>query len=102
MSGLKTIAQVLLRHSFIRFGIIGACGYVVGATVLALTTGPLKLDFAAGNALAIFIAMTFTWQGNRHFTFSDRHTSNFPGECATASVARLTLTYALVQQCQLP
>jgi putative flippase GtrA len=79
VSGLKTIAQVLLRHSFIRFGIIGACGYVVGATVLALTTGPLKLDFAAGNALAIFIAMTFTWQGNRHFTFSDRRARSFSG-----------------------
>jgi putative flippase GtrA len=76
---LSAIAQYLLRHSFIRFGIIGACGYVVGATVLALATGPLKLDFAAGNALAIFIAMTFTWQGNRYFTFRDRRAGGFSG-----------------------
>lgn len=79
MTGLKTITQYLLRHSFIRFGIIGALGYVVGATILALTTGPLKLDFAAGNALAIFIAMTFTWQGNRYFTFRDRRAKNLSG-----------------------
>ena len=38
----------------------------------ALATGPLKLNFATGNALAIFIAMAFTWQGNRHFTFRDQ------------------------------
>lgn len=79
MSGLKTITQYLLRHSFIRFGIIGACGYVVGASVLALTTGPLRLDFATGNGLAIFIAMTFTWQGNRYFTFRNRRATSLPG-----------------------
>jgi putative flippase GtrA len=69
VSRLETVAQYLLRHAFVRFGIIGACGYVVGATVLALATGPMKFDFAAGNGLAIFIAMAFTWQGNRYFTF---------------------------------
>jgi putative flippase GtrA len=79
VSGFRSLTQYLLRHSFIRFGIIGACGYVVGATVLALATGPLKLDFAAGNALAIVIAMTFTWQGNRHFTFADRRATSLSG-----------------------
>jgi putative flippase GtrA len=69
VSRLGTVARYLLRHAFVRFGIIGACGYVVGATVLALATGPMKFDFAAGNGLAIFIAMAFTWQGNRYFTF---------------------------------
>ncbi len=72
MTRSTSIVQYLLRHSFVRFGIIGACGYVVGATVLALATGPLKLNFATGNALAIFIAMAFTWQGNRHFTFRNQ------------------------------
>lgn len=79
MSGFKAFTQYLLRHSFIRFGIIGACGYVVGASVLALATGPLKLDFAAGNGLAIAIAMTFTWQGNRYFTFRDRRARSLSG-----------------------
>src|SRR6202040_3382303 len=57
---LGTIAQYFLRHAFVRFAVIGACGYAVGATILALGTGPLKLDFAEANALAIFIAMAFT------------------------------------------
>jgi putative flippase GtrA len=69
VSRSTSLAQYLLRHSFVRFGIIGACGYVVGVTILAIATGPLKMGFAAGNALAIFVAMGFTWQGNRHFTF---------------------------------
>jgi putative flippase GtrA len=72
-------AQYLRRHAFVRFAVIGSLGYVVGATILALTTGPLKLDFAAGNALAIFIAMAFTWQGNRHFTFPERRAHGLAG-----------------------
>jgi putative flippase GtrA len=76
---LASIARYLLRHSFVRFGVIGACGYVVGVSVLALATGPLKLSFAAGNALAIFIAMAFTWQGNRHFTFRAQRARGFAG-----------------------
>ena len=34
-----------------------------------LPPAPLKLDFAAGNAISIFVAMCFTWLGNRYFTF---------------------------------
>ena len=79
MTRLSAIAQYFLRHSFIRFGIIGACGYVVGASVLAVATGPLKLGFAAGNALAIFIAMAFTWQGNRYFTFRAQRARGLAG-----------------------
>ena len=79
MSRLAGLAQYLLRHAFVRFAVIGACGYVVGATVLAVTTGPLKLDFAAGNAVSIFIAMAFTWQGNRYFTFRAQRARGLKG-----------------------
>lgn len=79
MKRLTQFAQYLLRHAFIRFAIIGALGYVVGVAILALTTGPLKLDFAAGNALSIFIAMAFTWQGNRYFTFRAHRARGFKG-----------------------
>ena len=112
MSGFKSITRYLLRHSFIRFGIIGACGYVVGATVLALTTGPLKLDFAAGNALAIFIAMTFTWQGNRAFTFPDRRARSpsgilqeglkFAGANSVGALANYLAALALVRYAAFP
>jgi putative flippase GtrA len=76
---VRKLIGVLSRLSILRFAVVGACGYVVGATVLAVTTGPLKLDFAAGNALSIFIAMAFTWQGNRYFTFPERRARGLAG-----------------------
>ena len=79
MKRLVQAAQYLLRHAFIRFAIIGALGYVVSASILALTTGPLKMDFAAGNALSIFLGMIFTWQGNRYFTFRAQRARGFKG-----------------------
>ena len=79
MTRLGVIAQYFLRHAFVRFAVIGACGYVVGATILAVGTGPLKLDFAEANALAIFIAMAFTWQGNRYFTFRAQRARGLAG-----------------------
>ena len=50
-------------------------------------TGPLennllrqmRLMTQPGNALAIFIAMAFTWQGNRHFTFRAQRARGFAG-----------------------
>jgi putative flippase GtrA len=72
VTALNTATRYLLRHSFVRFAMIGACGYAFGATVLALDTDILKLDFVAGNALAIFLAMCWTWLGNRYITFRAR------------------------------
>jgi putative flippase GtrA len=62
----------LMRHSFVRFSLIGGAGYFVAAGVLALATDKLRLEFAAANALSILVAMTFTWLGNRYFTFRER------------------------------
>jgi putative flippase GtrA len=61
----------LARHPFIRFGMVGAGGYVVDTAVLALDTHFLGLDPYSGRALSIFIAMTFTWLGNRTLTFRE-------------------------------
>jgi putative flippase GtrA len=112
VSRLKTLTQYLLRHAFIRFGIIGACGYVVGVLVLALGTGPLKLDFAAANALAIFIAMAFTWQGNRYFTFRAQRARGlagalqewlkFMGANAVGALANYLAALALVHYAPFP
>jgi putative flippase GtrA len=62
----------LLRHPFIRFGLVGAAGYVVDASVLALGIDHLGLDPYRGRALSVAVAMTATWLGNRYFTFADR------------------------------
>ncbi len=62
----------LLRHPFIRFAAVGAAGYVVDTSVLALATQSLGLDPYRGRALSIAVAMLCTWLGNRYFTFAPR------------------------------
>ena len=69
----------LLRFSFVRFAIVGGAGYVVDAGMLALGTGVLKLEFAPARALSIFIAMCFTWIGNRYLTFPERRARTASG-----------------------
>jgi putative flippase GtrA len=67
---LNAAMRWLLRHSFIRFGLVGAGGYVVDAGVLGLTTGQFGFDPYRGRAIAVAIAMTATWLGNRYLTFA--------------------------------
>jgi putative flippase GtrA len=69
---LSDLARWLFRHPFIRFGLVGAAGYVVDAAVLALGIDQLGLDPYRGRALSIAVAMTATWLGNRYFTFAER------------------------------
>ena len=67
-----TIVSYLLRHSFIRFAVVGGAGYFVNLAVLWLATRYLGLDNYAAGAFSIFIAMCFTWLGNRYLTFAAR------------------------------
>ena len=79
MSKASRLTQYLLRHPFIRFALVGAGGYVVDTGVLALDTGVWGLDFKTGRALSIFVAMGFTWLGNRYLTFPERRARSFSG-----------------------
>ena len=79
----------LLRHPFIRFGMVGAAGYVVDAAMLALATHALDLDPYTGRILSIAVAMIVTWQGNRHFTFAERRARG-----SAAAIAREGLAFA--------
>ena len=71
--------RYLFRHPFVRFALVGAGGYVVDTAVLALDTSLLGLDFAAGRAFSIFIAMCCTWLGNRYLTFPERRAHGLSG-----------------------
>ncbi len=77
MSAPTRLAGWLWRHAFVRFSAIGGAGYLLAIALLGFFTGVLKLDFAAANALTIFLTMAFTWLGNRYFTFRDRHARGF-------------------------
>ena len=65
----QTLWKALSRLSVLRFAIIGALGMPVDWGVLQLMvhwgTGPYL-----GRILSWFCAATFTWAGNRYFTFA--------------------------------
>jgi putative flippase GtrA len=65
---MSKLLAALARLSFLRFAVIGALGVPVDWVVLQLMvhwgTGPY-----AGRIVSWFCAASFTWVGNRYFTF---------------------------------
>ena len=61
--------RALARLSILRFAIIGALGMPVDAGVLWLMTHRAGLDPYSGRVISWLCAATFTWAGNRYFTF---------------------------------
>ena len=64
--------QSLSRLSILRFAVIGALGLPVDAGVLWLMTHRAGLDPYSGRVISWLCAATFTWTGNRYFTFRSR------------------------------
>jgi putative flippase GtrA len=62
-------ARALARLSILRFAVIGALGMPVDAGVLWLMTHRAGLDPYSGRIASWICAATFTWAGNRYFTF---------------------------------
>lgn len=63
----------LSRVDFLRFGAVGAAGYVVDNAVLYVMTHIVGGDYYSSRIVSVLAAMTFTWFGNRMLTF--RHAS---------------------------
>ena len=60
-----------MRSRFLRFAIVGACGFVVDESVLTAMHYGVGLDRYSARAISILCAMTFTWWGNRNLTFRE-------------------------------
>jgi len=69
---MKGLLAWAWRQAFVRFAVVGGAGYVVNAAALALFTNAFHLAVDAALAGAIFVAMCFTWAGNRTLTFAAR------------------------------
>jgi putative flippase GtrA len=67
-----TTVRYLARHPFVRFAAVGGAGYFVNLAALWLGTHHLGLNSYLAGAFSIFVAMIFTWLGNRYFTFAAR------------------------------
>jgi len=56
---------------FVKFGIVGGAGFVVDVAFLYIGIEALSLGRVAAGFFAFPFAVTFTWLGNRLFTFRD-------------------------------
>lgn len=65
---MKLLAK-LSRLSLLRFAVIGALGLPVDAGMLWLMTHRAGLDPYSGRIVSWLSAASFTWIGNRYFTF---------------------------------
>jgi putative flippase GtrA len=66
---LIDVTERLRNARFLRFGIVGAGGFVVDTVVLYFLFQRLGLPYPVARAISIFTAMNFTWVGNRFLTF---------------------------------
>ena len=92
-----------LGAQFLRFGVVGAAGFLVDVGVL-YALHYVGLDLYTARLVSFLVAATFTWVGNRLFTFTApaRRAASLGGEWA-AYIAAMGLgglvnygTYALL------
>ena len=69
---MNTILNLFKRYSILRFAVIGTLGVPVDAGILWLMTHGFGLDPYSGRVISWTCAVTFTWTGNRYFTFGAR------------------------------
>jgi len=92
-----------MRHThnwlqFVRFGVVGASGYVVNLALFALAIHALGVDYriAAIGTFLVATANNFWW--NRHWTFGahDGHAGFQAARFLVVSVTAFVLSYALL------
>ena len=71
MSTPSDLVARLSQSRILRFGVVGAAGYVVNAAALGIVHHLLALNYYASYVPAFLIAVTFTWWGNRILTFRE-------------------------------
>jgi putative flippase GtrA len=83
----------------LRFGLVGASGYVVNLAVFALATHGLGVDYRLAAAVAFLVAVSnnFTW--NRRWTFDARggHAGRQAARFLIISVAAFLVGLGLLQ-----
>jgi putative flippase GtrA len=102
-----------MRHpanwlQFVRFGLVGASGYVVNLGVFAAAVHLVGIDYRVAAVLAFLISVANNFWWNRHWTFDARggHAGFQAMRFLTVSVAAFLFSYvtllALVELAGLP
>ncbi|SHE95959.1 Putative flippase GtrA (transmembrane translocase of bactoprenol-linked glucose) [Lampropedia hyalina DSM 16112] len=63
-----TLGEKIRRSTLLRFGLVGALGFVVDAAVLYAFSG--AVGWYGARVLSFLAAASFTWALNRRFTFA--------------------------------
>ena len=94
--GLRTPANWL---QLLRFGLVGASGYLVNLAVFAIATGPLATGHRAAATLAFLVAVTNNFAWNRHWTFraGAGHAGFQAARFVLVSVAAFLIALALLE-----
>jgi putative flippase GtrA len=71
VTSLSGFATQLYRSRFLRFGFIGGLGFFVNEAALFVMIQGIHLNRYTAQIPAFFVAVTFTWWGNRMLTFRD-------------------------------
>jgi putative flippase GtrA len=75
VKALASFARALAASRFLRFTVVGCCGFVVDVSVFFLLHDVFGLSAYAARPFSILTAMVTTWLGNRMHTFRDHAAS---------------------------
>jgi putative flippase GtrA len=73
------LIEKLSQSKLVRFGAVGGAGMFVNAGALALAKELFGLHDLAAWVFGFLVAVTFTWWGNRTFTFHEHKSSGHSG-----------------------
>jgi len=68
---VKELIGKLMASKLIRFGAVGGAGFFVNEAALVVAKEVLRLGNDAAWLFGFAVAVTFTWWGNRTFTFHE-------------------------------
>jgi len=77
--------EILIQ--FLKFGIVGACGFVLDCAFVYSGIYLFGISRTAAGLISFFPVVTFTWFGNRVFTFRDAPRGDMHKQWARFAVA---------------
>ena len=90
---MKNLLDRLQKSKLVRFGAVGGAGFFVNEAALAVAKNLLGMGNHAGWLFGFAVAVTFTWWGNRVFTFHEHKSLGHAG--ILAEWARFVATNSL-------
>jgi putative flippase GtrA len=76
---VNALFNKLLTSKLVRFGAVGGAGMFVNAGALAVAKEMIGLHDLAAWVFGFFVAVTFTWWGNRTITFHEHKSEGHKG-----------------------